>query len=239
MPRLHRVARRQCGPLLSDRSLGGGRPQSRNHREPGAKRKTASSPGSLCKGERHAVRLLRARHGPDDRGVAQAQPESEPGADRRGAERKHLPLLRICERPQGGGARGAPREGGPMKSPIHELEFPEPERYELHEGPFYHFEISRREFVQVLGAGVVLSVAVPGLLAQRSPQNRSTNLAQRLHIGADGVVTVLTSKVEVGQGSRTQLTQAAAEELHLPVERVQLIMADTAVVPDDGGTAGS
>ena len=120
-----------------------------------------------------------------------------------------------------------------------ELEFPEPERYELHEGPFYHFEISRREFVQVLGAGVVLSVAVPGLLAQRSPQNRSTNLAQRLHIGADGVVTVLTSKVEVGQGSRTQLTQAAAEELHVPVERVQLIMADTAIVPDDGGTAGS
>jgi isoquinoline 1-oxidoreductase len=126
-----------------------------------------------------------------------------------------------------------------MKTTIQELEFTEPERYELHEGPFYHFEISRREFVQVLGAGVVLSVAVPGLLAQRSPQNRSTNLAQRLHIGADGVITVLTSKVEVGQGSRTQLTQAAAEELRVPVERVRFIMADTAVVPDDGGTAGS
>ena len=56
---------------------------------------------------------------------------------------------------------------------------------------------------------------------------------------ADGVITVLTSKVEVGQGSRTQLTQAAAEELRLPVDRVQFIMADTAVVPDDGGTAGS
>lgn len=42
-----------------------------------------------------------------------------------------------------------------------------------------------------------------------------------------------------GQGSRTQLTQAAAEELRVPVERVRFIMADTAVVPDDGGTAGS
>src|SRR6185503_15167038 len=126
-----------------------------------------------------------------------------------------------------------------MSAPRPEQEFPEPERYELHEGPFYHFEISRREFVQVLGAGVVLSVAVPGLLAQRSPQNRSTNLAKRLHIGADGVITVLTSKVEVGQGSRTQLTQAAAEELRMPVDRLRFLMADTAVVPDDGGTAGS
>ncbi len=127
-----------------------------------------------------------------------------------------------------------------MKMPIPKPEFTEPERYELHEGSFYHFEISRREFVQVLGAGVVLSMAIPTLVAQRAPpENRPTNLAQRLHIGADGVITVLTSKVEVGQGSRTQLTQAAAEELRVPVDRVRFLKADTAVVPDDGGTAGS
>ena len=126
-----------------------------------------------------------------------------------------------------------------MKTPIRKPEFTEPERYELHEGPYYHFEINRREFVQVLGAGVLLSVAVPSLFAQRASENRPTNLAQRLHIAADGVITVLTSKVEVGQGSRTQLTQAAAEELRVPVDRVRFIMADTAIVPDDGGTAGS
>ena len=55
----------------------------------------------------------------------------------------------------------------------------------------------------------------------------------------DGVVTVLTSKVEVGQGARTQITQAAAEEFRLPVDRIRLIMADTQQCPDDGGTAGS
>jgi len=123
-----------------------------------------------------------------------------------------------------------------------QLEFPEPERYELHEGPFYHFEVTRRGFIQVLGAGVLISVAVPPLFAQRAGRGGGggpTNLAQRLHIGADGTITVLTSKVEVGQGSRTQLTQAAAEELHLPVEKIRFIMADTDVVPDDGGTAGS
>ena len=121
-----------------------------------------------------------------------------------------------------------------------DLEFTEPERYELHEGPFYHFEISRRGFVHVLGAGILISVASPAGLAQRAGRSeRSINLAQRLHIGADGLITLFTSKVEIGQGSRTQLTQAAAEELHVPVERMRLVMADTAVVPDDGGTAGS
>jgi len=126
-----------------------------------------------------------------------------------------------------------------MKTPLHELEFTEPERYELHEGAFYHFEISRRGFVRVLGAGLLISVAVPNVFSQRRGGERSMSLAQRLHIGADGIFTVLTSKVEAGQGSRTQLTQAAAEELRVPVDRIRLIMADTALVPDDGGTSGS
>jgi len=127
-----------------------------------------------------------------------------------------------------------------MKRPLQEPAFTEPERYELREGPFYHFEITRREFVQVLGAGLVLSVAIPSVFAQRAGRGEgSATLAQRLHIGADGVITVFTSKVEVGQGSRTQLTQAAAEELHVQIERIRLIMADSAMGPDDGGTAGS
>src|SRR5262245_4449548 len=49
----------------------------------------------------------------------------------------------------------------------------------------------------------------------------------------------MTSKVEVGQGSRTQIAQAAAEELRVSVDQIDLVMADTAQVPDDGGTAGS
>lgn len=130
-----------------------------------------------------------------------------------------------------------------MKTLWHEeeLEFTEPERYELHEGPFYHFEVSRREFVQVLGAGILISVAVPSVFAQRAPRGGGgpVNIAERLHIGADGTITVFTSKVEVGQGSRTQLTQAAAEELRVPLEQVKLIMADSSLGPDDGGTAGS
>jgi CO/xanthine dehydrogenase Mo-binding subunit len=120
-----------------------------------------------------------------------------------------------------------------------QIEFPEPERYELSEAPRYTFEVSRREFVQTLGAGLFISVALPEILAQRAGGTREATVEDRLHIGADGTITVFTSKVEVGQGSRTQLTQAAAEELRVPISRIRLIMADSAVGPNDGGTAGS
>ena len=49
----------------------------------------------------------------------------------------------------------------------------------------------------------------------------------------------MTGKVEAGQGARAELSEAAAEELRVPVSRIQLLMADTSLVPDDGVTAGS
>ena len=117
----------------------------------------------------------------------------------------------------------------------------EVERYELREPPHYGFDTNRREFVQVLGAGLMISVSARVSIAQRrgSRRTRPAKMSQRFHIGADGVVTVLTGKVEAGQGSRTQITQATAEELQLPVERIRVIMADTELCPNDGGTAGS
>jgi isoquinoline 1-oxidoreductase len=121
----------------------------------------------------------------------------------------------------------------------------EVERYELRAPPTYRFEADRREFVHVLGAGLVVACAASTARAQpagrqrRGSGRRAESLAARLHVAETGQVTLFTSKVEVGQGSRTQLTQAAAEELRLPVERITCIMADTRRCPDDGGTAGS
>jgi nicotinate dehydrogenase subunit B len=60
-----------------------------------------------------------------------------------------------------------------------------------------------------------------------------------LRIEPDNTATVFTGKVEVGQNIRTALTQVVADELRLPVERVHLVMADTARVPFDPGTFGS
>ncbi len=116
----------------------------------------------------------------------------------------------------------------------------EPERYELHEPSPYHFALDRRSFLGVAGAGLLLSVHGASASAQsRGRDAPGDAVSARLHIGSDGLITVMTSKVEVGQGSRTQISQAAAEELRLPVERIKLIMADTDLVPDDGGTFGS
>lgn len=117
----------------------------------------------------------------------------------------------------------------------------EVEPYEFCEATHYRFAANRREFAQSCIAGLLVAVTLKSAAAQRggrsSPADES--LAERFLIGKDGTVTVLTSKVEVGQGSRTQLTQAAAEELGLPIDRVLMLMADTDLCPDDGGTAGS
>ncbi len=116
------------------------------------------------------------------------------------------------------------------------------ERYEQNETPRYQFDLSRRVFVQILGAGLVVSMSGDTTFAGGKPQfgqNRNIRINERLHIGRDGIVTIMTGKVEVGQGSRTEITQAAAEELKVSTDKIRLIMADTDHVPNDGGTHGS
>src|SRR5512133_3503150 len=60
-----------------------------------------------------------------------------------------------------------------------------------------------------------------------------------LAIKADGTINAFSGKVELGTGVRTALTQIVAEELDVPLERVHMIMGDTARTPDEGYTAGS
>jgi isoquinoline 1-oxidoreductase len=109
----------------------------------------------------------------------------------------------------------------------------------------YDFGLSRRSFVKVLGAGLLIATVVPAI-AQEEGGRRSgfgggaaRTVAARIHLGKDGSITVLTGKVEGGQGARTELSQAASEELGVPINALQMLMADTASVPDDGGTFGS
>lgn len=99
-------------------------------------------------------------------------------------------------------------------------------------------DLTRRSFVQALGAGLLITVFAEDAEAQRA-RGRALPVAARLHVNPDGIVTVFTGKVEEGQGSRAELTQAAAEELRISSDRVRLVMADTDLVPDDGITAGS
>ncbi|RME90686.1 MAG: isoquinoline 1-oxidoreductase [Verrucomicrobia bacterium] len=101
--------------------------------------------------------------------------------------------------------------------------------------------LTRRRFVQVLGAGLLVSVTGPALAQNRRRSSRGGGgpIAARIHLGADGRITVLTGKIEAGQGARAEITQAAAEELRVAPEAIDLIMGDTRLTPDDGITAGS
>jgi len=60
-----------------------------------------------------------------------------------------------------------------------------------------------------------------------------------VHVGADGMVTAFTGKVEAGQGTRTALAQLVAEELAVPAQSVRVVMGDTSRSPFDIGTFGS
>lgn len=120
--------------------------------------------------------------------------------------------------------------------------FLEPERYELHpeNSPWL---LDRRDLLRLLGGGLIVACLLPDAEAQR-PRGPRTGSSTRelgawLHIAEDNSVTVYTGKVEVGQNIRTSLTQVVAEELRLLPEQISLVMADTARVPFDSGTAGS
>ncbi|HSD27494.1 MAG TPA: molybdopterin cofactor-binding domain-containing protein, partial [Vicinamibacteria bacterium] len=95
-------------------------------------------------------------------------------------------------------------------------------------------ELRRRTFLQALGSGLLITVTAPEAWAAAG-----TPVSARVFLNEDGTITALSGKVEEGQGPRAELTQAAAEELRVPVEQVRLVMADTDLVPDDGITAGS
>ena len=102
-------------------------------------------------------------------------------------------------------------------------------------------KLSRRAFVQLLGTGLLITVTEGITLGQRRRRGggRPITVAARIHINQDGTISVMTGKVEEGQGCRTQLLQAAAEELRVKSDRIRMVLSDTGLVPDDGMTAGS
>ena len=55
----------------------------------------------------------------------------------------------------------------------------------------------------------------------------------------DGSVLVYAGTSDMGQGARTVFAQIAAEELGAPIDRISVVMGDTAVVPYDQQTSAS
>ena len=104
---------------------------------------------------------------------------------------------------------------------------------------------SRRDFIRTSGALVVGFALAPKLaLAQERPRlpgslNTNRRLDAWLAIEPNGRVTIFTGKIELGQGIGTALTQIAADELDVKLERIDVVHGDTARTPNEGQTAGS
>ncbi len=118
--------------------------------------------------------------------------------------------------------------------PISEISLENPSR----------FEVARREFFKILGGGMVVLLTSKDALGQGrssggSRRRSGGEIGAWLHISEEGVVTVYTGKVEMGQNIRTSLTQVVAEELPVPLTSIRLVMGDTDLAPFDRGTSGS
>jgi CO/xanthine dehydrogenase Mo-binding subunit len=109
-----------------------------------------------------------------------------------------------------------------------------------------------REASRAVGWGAAPAPEGPGAAAQAPARRRGRGIACALkavitpsisvatvQMNGDGSVSVMTSTVDMGQGSNTILSQIAAEELGIPVDRVAIVHPDTDVTPYDLLTAGS
>jgi nicotinate dehydrogenase subunit B len=107
--------------------------------------------------------------------------------------------------------------------------------------------LSRRSFVKAGGAllvgasGVRLvgSAAVaPSPFASAGPPDPA-HADSYLAIHADNTASVLSGRVELGQGSMTGLLLLVADELDMSVDQLRFVRHDTDVTPNTGGTFGS
>src|SRR5690349_5133577 len=116
------------------------------------------------------------------------------------------------------------------------------EQYELHADPVYKFNLNRRRFFQVMGSGLAIAFSTyksMGAALVDDEKHPEEQVSAWIHIGENGDVTVYTGKAEVGQNIRTSLAQAVAEELHVPMSKISMILGDTDLTPYDRGTFGS
>jgi CO/xanthine dehydrogenase Mo-binding subunit len=111
---------------------------------------------------------------------------------------------------------------------------------------------SRRALIKGTGA-LIVSFSMGGAFRALEAQTRAgafgldaapdappaNEVDSWIAIASDSSVTAYTGKEELGQGMSTAQIQLVAEELCVPFQRVNLIVADTSLTPDQGVTSGS
>ena len=106
--------------------------------------------------------------------------------------------------------------------------------------------ISRRELLKGTGALVVtfslwspLSRAFAQVAGVANLEPEAASLDSWLAVAADGTVTMYTSKVDLGTGVVTALSQIVAEELDVPFHAIHMETGDTSQTIDQAATVGS
>src|SRR5689334_14312986 len=106
--------------------------------------------------------------------------------------------------------------------------------------------LSRREFLKASGA-LVVTAAGPvwfgDALAQTpsagEPRLVPTELDSWVAIGPDGRAMAFFGKMDMGQSLDVAIAQIVAEELDVAVDKVDVVMGDTALTCNQGGASGS
>lgn len=78
-----------------------------------------------------------------------------------------------------------------------------------------------------------------GIACISKPTRTPTTSTAAVLVDSKGKVTVLAGTVEIGQGCSTILSQVAAEELRVPIDKVDMAPLDTDAIPFDASTTSS
>ncbi len=101
----------------------------------------------------------------------------------------------------------------------------------------------RRDFLQGVAVGALTFFFTTPLgsapIVPTRPGTYPEDFNAYLKISADGRVSCLVGKVELGQGSMTVLAMLVAEELELDPAQVDMVLGDTDLCPWDMPTGGS
>jgi CO/xanthine dehydrogenase Mo-binding subunit len=105
--------------------------------------------------------------------------------------------------------------------------------------------LSRREFLKASGA-LIVTAAGPSFIGEALAQGAGakpalvpSELDSWVAIGRDGRVTAFFGKMDMGQSLDIAIAQIVADELDVAVDKVDVVMGDTALTCNQGGASGS
>jgi nicotinate dehydrogenase subunit B len=106
--------------------------------------------------------------------------------------------------------------------------------------------LSRREFLKTTGA-LIVTAAGPAFVGEALAQGAAgskpavvpTELDSWVAIAPDGRVTAFFGKMDMGQSLDIAIAQIVADELDVAIDKVDVVMGDTARTCNQGGASGS